>query len=314
LLEICRVPSESTNNGVFTMSEESVGFIGLGAMGLPMATNLIAAGFTVRIWNRTASKAEPLVARGATLAATPGEVVASGGIAVTMLADDAAVEAVTMGDGGLAARLAPDGIHISMSTIAPATARALADYHATRGSTYIAAPVFGRPDAAEQRQLVVCTSGPPAAKTRARPILDAIGRAVFEYGDDPGAANVAKLCGNFLIASALEAMGEALALAEKNALDRAQLASMLGKTLFACPVYQRYGAMIADKQHMPAGFALSLGLKDLNLVLAAADQARVPMPLAGLVKQRLLSGLAKKRDEMDWSALALGILDDSGIE
>ena len=141
------------------MSEETVGFIGLGAMGLPMATNLIAAGFTVRVWNRTASKAEPLVARGAMLATSPGEAVAPGGIAVTMLADDAAVEAVTMGDGGLAARLARGGIHLSMSTIAPATARALADYHATRGTTYIGSPVFGRPDAAEQRQLVVCTSG-----------------------------------------------------------------------------------------------------------------------------------------------------------
>jgi 3-hydroxyisobutyrate dehydrogenase-like beta-hydroxyacid dehydrogenase len=296
------------------MSDETVGFIGLGSMGLPMAANLIAAGFKVRVWNRTASKAQPLIGRGATLAASPGEAVAPGGIALTMLADDAAVEAVTMGAGGLAARLGPGGIHISMSTIAPATARALAAYHAARGSSYIAAPVFGRPDAAEQRQLVVCTSGPTAAKTRARPLLDAIGPVVFDYGDDPGAANVAKLCGNFLIASAIEAMGEALALAEKNALDRVQIASMLGKTLFACPVYQRYGAMIADKQHVPAGFALPLGLKDLNLVLEAAEQARVPMPLAGLVKLRLLSGLAKGRDEMDWSALALGVLDDSGLK
>lgn len=296
------------------MSDETVGFIGLGSMGLPMAANLITAGFKVRVWNRTASKAQPLVARGAILATDPGEVAAPGSIAVTMLADDAAVEAVTMGEAGLAARLGSGSIHISMSTIAPATARALADYHAARGSIYVAAPVFGRPDNAEQRQLVVCTSGPSAAKTRARPILDAIGRAVFDYGDDPGAANVAKLCGNFLISSAIEAMAEALALAEKNTLDRGQLASMLGKTLFACPIYQRYGAMIADKQHTPAGFALPLGLKDLNLVLEAADQAKVPMPLAGLVKQRLLSGVAKGRDEMDWSALALGVLDDSGIK
>jgi 3-hydroxyisobutyrate dehydrogenase-like beta-hydroxyacid dehydrogenase len=293
---------------------ENVGFIGLGAMGAPMAANLIAAGIIPTVWNRTAAKAAPLIAKGAKLASAPGDAASPGGVVITMLADDAALESVVTGERGIASRLGAGGIHISMSTIAPATARTFAKYHADRGSTYVAAPVFGRPDNAALRQIVVCTSGAPAAKQRTRPILDALGRAVFDFGDEPGAANVVKLCGNFLIASALEAMAEAQAMAKKNGIEPAQLAEMLGKTLFACPVYQRYGEAIAARRHTPAGFKVPLGLKDVELVLKTAGEVRSPMPLAGLVRERLVSALAKGRDEMDWSALALGVLDDAGIE
>jgi len=289
------------------------GFIGVGAMGLPMATNVLAAGIKLRVHNRTAAKAAPLIAAGATLAATAADTATPGGIVVTMLADDAAVENVVIGANGIATRLGSGGIHLSMSTIAPATARRMAAYHADHGSIYIAAPVFGRPDNAAARQLVVCTSGPTAAKERVRPILDAVGRAVFDYGEDPGAANVAKLTGNFLIAAALEAMAEAFTMAERNGVDRMKIAEMLGKTLFACPVYQRYGEMVAAKRHTPAGFALALGLKDVELVLKTGGDARVPMPIAAVVRDRLISGLAHGRDHMDWSALALGVLDDAGI-
>lgn len=294
------------------MSE--AGFIGLGAMGLPMAANLIAAGFQLRVWNRTASKAAPLTAQGATLCAHPADTVASGGMVVTMLADDAAAEAITCGDEGIAASLGAGGIHISMSTIAPATAERLARYHAEHGSTYLAAPVFGRPDNAQQRQLVICTSGPPSAKERVRPLLDAMGRAVFDFGEAPGAANVAKLCGNFLIASAIEAMAEAFTMAEKNGVERSKVHEMLSKTLFAAPVYQRYGEMVAAKRHTPAGFRLPLGLKDVELVLKTAGEARAPMPLAALLRERIIAGLAKGREEMDWSALALGVLDEAGLK
>ncbi|HEY2107516.1 MAG TPA: NAD(P)-dependent oxidoreductase, partial [Candidatus Binataceae bacterium] len=182
------------------------GFIGLGSMGLPMAENLLAAGFTLRVFNRTASKAQPLVAKGAVLASRHGDAAAPGGIVLTMLADDAAVESIVMGEGGLAARLAPGGIHVSMSTIAPSTARRLAQFHAERGSIYVASPVFGRPDAAAARQLVICTSGPAAAKERVRPLQEIIGHAIYDYGEEPAAANVVKVAGNFLIAAAIEAM------------------------------------------------------------------------------------------------------------
>jgi len=290
------------------------GFVGLGSMGLPMATNVAAAGVKLRVHNRTASKAAPLVANGATLAASAGEAATAGGIVMTMLADDAAVESVVRGADGIAARLGAGGIHVSMSTIAPATARRLASYHAEHGSIYIAAPVFGRPDNAAARQLVVCTSGPAAAKERVRPLLDAVGRAIFDYGEEPGAANVAKLTGNFLIAAALEAMAEAFTMAERNGVDRVKVAEMLGKTLFACPVYQRYGEMVAAKRNTPAGFALTLGLKDVELVLKTGGDARVPMPIAAVLRERLIAGIAHGRGEMDWSALALGALDDAGIK
>jgi 3-hydroxyisobutyrate dehydrogenase-like beta-hydroxyacid dehydrogenase len=297
------------------MSEKSehVGFIGLGAMGAPMAMNLIAAGILPTVWNRTEAKAAPLIAQGAKLASSPADAADPGGIVVSMLADDAAVEAVVIGDAGIGKRLGSGGIHLSMSTIGPATARRLARYHAEHGSIYVAAPVFGRPDNAAQRQLVVCTSGPQPAKVRVRPLLDAIGRAVFDFGEDPGAANVVKLCGNFLIASALEALGEALALSEKSGIERTKLAEMLGKTLFACPVYQRYGEAIAAHRYEPAGFKMPLGLKDVELVLETAGAVRTPMPLAALVRERLVSGLANGREELDWSALALGIQDDAGL-
>jgi 3-hydroxyisobutyrate dehydrogenase-like beta-hydroxyacid dehydrogenase len=290
------------------------GFIGLGSMGLPMAANLVAAEVKLRVHNRTASKAETLVAKGAVLASKAGDVAMAGGIVMTMLADDAAVESVVMGADGIAAKLGHGGIHVSMSTIAPATSRRLASYHAEHGSIYIAAPVFGRPDNAAARQLVICTSGPAAAKDRVRPLLEAIGRAIFDYGEEPGAANVAKLTGNFLIAAALESMAEAYTMAEANGVDRVKVAEMLGKTLFACPVYQRYGEMVASKRHTPAGFALKLGLKDVELVLKTAGEAGVPTPVAAVLRDRLIAGIAHGREEMDWSALALGVLDDAGIK
>ena len=283
-------------------------------MGLPMAANLIAAGIVPTVWNRTAAKAAPLIAKGAAVAASPAEAASPGGVVITMLADDVAVEAVVSGPDGIAARLGPGGIHVSMSTIAPATARWLARYHSERSSTYVAAPVFGRPDNAASRQLVICTAGPSAAKERVRPLLDAMGRTIFDFGEEPGAANIAKLCGNFLIGAAIEAMAEAFAMAEKGGLEPGKVAEMLGQTLFACPVYQRYGQMIATKRHTPAAFKLTLGLKDLELVLKTAGEVRAPMPLAGLVRERLVSALAKGRDEMDFSALAIGVLDDAGIK
>src|ERR1700677_3473357 len=243
------------------------GFVGLGAMGLPIASNLIAAGTQLHIYNRTASKAAPLIALGALHAATAGAAATPGGIVFSILADDYAVRSVTEGDDGLAARLAPGGIHVSMSTIAPATSRELARYHAERGSTYLGSPVFGRPENAEKKQLVVCVSGSAAAKARVRPLHEAIGRAIYDFGDAPDAANVAKLAGNFLIGAAVEAMAEAFTMVEKSGVDRLKVAQMLTQTLFAGPVYQNYGAMVAEKRHLPAGFKLALGLKDFELVL-----------------------------------------------
>jgi 3-hydroxyisobutyrate dehydrogenase-like beta-hydroxyacid dehydrogenase len=290
-----------------------IGFIGLGSMGLPMASNLLAAGHKLQVYNRTASKADSLVTRGAELKTDSAAVASPGGVVVTMLADDVALEALVVGAETIAHRLAPGGIHISMSTIAPATSRKLALYHADNGSIYVAAPVFGRPDAAAAKRLWICHSGPQQAKQKIASILDAMGQKTFDFGEDPGAANAVKLSGNFLIASAMESMAEALAMLEKNGMDRVAAIEMLTSTLFACPVYQGYGKAIAQMRHMPAGFRLALGLKDVDLALKTGAEVRAPMPVAAVVRDRLLSSIAKGRGEMDWSALALGARDDAGL-
>ena len=290
-----------------------IGFIGLGSMGLPMAASTLAAGHKLRVYNRTASKADSLIKRGAELMSNSAAVASPGGVVITMLSDDAALEAVVVGVDTIAHRLAPGGIHISMSTVAPATSRKLAQSHAENGSIYVAAPVFGRPEAAHAKRLWICDSGPQHAKHKIAPILDAIGQKTFEFGEDPGAANAVKLSGNFLIAAAMESIAEALAMLEKSGVDRVAAIEMLSSTLFACPVYQGYGNAIAHMRHTPAGFRLPLGLKDMELVLKTGGEVRAPMPVAAILRDRLLSSIAKGRGEMDWSALALVARDDAGL-
>ena len=293
---------------------ETLGFIGLGNMGEPIAANLIAAGHALRIYNRTASKAAPLVAKGATLAKNPADVASPGGIVFTMVADDRAIEELCLAPGSFVEKLGPGGIHISLSTIAPATARRLAEHHAKHKVEYVASPVFGRPEAAAAKKLWVCTSGHAAAKARVRPLLEAIGQGIFDFGEDAGAANVVKLCGNFMIAAAIETISEALALAEKNGVDKNAVADLFGKTLFACPVYQGYGKSIAAEKFEPAGFRLALGFKDVSLALSTATASSVPLPVASLLHDRYLAAIAKGRGDMDWTAIALGVAEDAGLK
>lgn len=292
----------------------TVGFIGLGAMGLPMAQNLLKAGYALQVYNRTGQKAAPLQAQGAALAAKPADLGRPGAVVITMVADDSALEEVVLGPEGFGGTLGPEGIHLSMSTVSPTLARNLASHHRRQGAAYLAAPVFGRPDAAAARKLWICLSGPAAARERARPVLEALGQGIFEFGEDPSAAHVVKLAGNFLIMAALEAMAEAFTLAEKSGIDRTAIATLMGQTLFACPIYQNYGKLVAAHQYQPAGFRLPLGLKDVTLALQAAADVRVPMPLASLVRDRLLASLAKGRQDLDWSALALEASEDAGLK
>jgi 3-hydroxyisobutyrate dehydrogenase-like beta-hydroxyacid dehydrogenase len=293
---------------------ETLGFIGLGNMGEPIAANLLRAGFGLRVYNRTAAKAAPLVAKGAAQISGEAEVAQAGGIILTMLADDRAVEEVALREHSFVERLGAGGIHISLSTIAPATSRRLAEHHAKHKVGYVAAPVFGRPEAAAAARLWVCTSGAAAAKQRVQPILTAISQGIFDFGEDYGAANVVKLCGNFLIASAIEAMAESQALARKNGVDPKALVEMFGKTLFACPMYQGYGKQIAEQRFEPAGFRLALGLKDIQLALQTGASSSVPMPIASVLRDRGLESVAKGRADMDWTAVALAVAEDAGLK
>jgi 3-hydroxyisobutyrate dehydrogenase-like beta-hydroxyacid dehydrogenase len=308
-----RVTDLRHEKGKFKMPE-TLGFIGLGNMGEPIASNLIQAGYALRVYNRTASKAAQLVAKGAAAAKTPADVAEPGGIVLTMLADDRAVEDACLPPGSFVERLGPGGIHVSISTISPDAARRLAEHHKKHQVEYIATPVFGRPEAAAAKRLWVCVSGAVEAKQRVRPLLDAIGQGIFDFGEEAAAANVVKLCGNFLIASAIEALSETLTLARKNGIDPKSVADMLGKTLFACPVYQGYGKSIAEQKFEPAGFRLALGLKDINLTLQTAASSAVPMPLASLLRDRWISAIANGRENMDWTAVALGVAENAGLK
>ncbi|HET8913918.1 MAG TPA: NAD(P)-dependent oxidoreductase [Ktedonobacteraceae bacterium] len=292
---------------------EKIGFIGLGNMGHALAQNLLADGYDLKVYNRTPDKADDLVKKGAILVSKPAEVVSKGGIVISVLSNDQAVEEIVFGKGGILPQMKEDTIHLSISTLGPDTARKLAKAHEEYGSKYVSSPVFGRPDAAATRTLWVCTAGPQAAKERVQPILQALSQGVYDFGEDVGAANIVKLAGNFMIVSAMEAMAEALTLGEKNGIERSALINMLTQTIFTGRIYQNYGQAISQKRYMPAGFFMELGLKDINLALKTAEEANMPMPLASLLRDRFMVGMAKGREKMDWSALSLGVSEDAGL-
>ncbi len=280
-----------------------MGFIGLGAMGEPMACNLLRAGHALKVYNRTRSRAEALANQGATRAETPAAACAPGVVA-TMLADDAAVEGVAFGEHGILEGLPRGGIHISHSTISTNLAHRLASTHRERDQFLVSAPVFGRPDAAQAARLLVVAAGPPEAIERCRPALEAVGRKLFVIGPEPPAANTVKLAGNFLIASMLETLGESFALLRKSGVDPATFLEIMVGSFFQSPIYENYGKIIAEQRYQPAGFKLKLGLKDMRLVLAAADEAAAPMPIASLIRDNLISGIAQGWGDLDWSAVA----------
>ena len=293
---------------------ETIGFIGLGGMGSAMAANVLKASFGLRVYNRTPERAKPLLEQGAAQADTPAGATQPGGIVVTMLTNDAAVEAVAFGDEGFGAVLGEGGVHVSMSTISPEMSRRLAERHAALGTQYVAAPVFGKPDAAAAQKLWIATSGPEEAKARVRPVLDSMGQGVYDFGEDAGAANIVKLCGNFLLGAAIEAMGEAFTLAQKNGIPRQAVYELFTNTLFACPVYQNYGKMIAAEHYQPIGAVPSLIRKDFGLVLQEAKTSHVPMPLASLVHDRLTAMVAKDREDRDWAGFAQEVSEGAGLK
>jgi len=288
-----------------------VGFVGLGRMGSGMAANLLAAGHPLSVYNRSQAKAEPLLRKGARLAKAPGEA-ARGEVVITMLADDDAVEQVVLGPAGILETLAPGAIHLSMSTISVAEAERLQIAHRNKGQEFVSATVFGRPDAAATAKLFIVAAGAPKAIARCQPLFDALGQRSFIVGLEAPMANLVKVSGNFLIASVIEALGEAMALVSKGGIDRAQYVDILTSTLFGAPVYKTYGALIAEERYSPAGFAADLGYKDVRLALAAAGDLKAPMPLASLLSDRFLALIAGGGGKLDWSALALLAKRDAG--
>ena len=286
-----------------------IGFLGLGQMGHSMAANLIRAGHEVTLYNRTPGKAAGL---GAPLAATPGAAAAGQEVVFTMLANDAALEAVLHGPDGVLAHLPCGAIHVSCSTISVALAEALTAAHEAAGQRFVSAPVFGRPDAAAAAKLFIAAAGAEADIARLQPLFDALGQRSFVMSDTPARANLVKLSGNFLIASVIEALGEALALVGKGGVDQRAYLDLLTSSLFNAPVYKTYGNLLVERNFEPPGFAAPLGQKDIRLVLTAAEALNVPMPLASLARDRFLTLLANGGEALDWSAFGALAAKDSG--
>jgi 3-hydroxyisobutyrate dehydrogenase-like beta-hydroxyacid dehydrogenase len=288
-----------------------VGFIGLGQMGTGMAASLLRAGHEVTVYNRTPGKAQGLVDQGARAAAEVADA-CRGDVVVTMLADDGAVEGVVVGKKGVIGSLRKGAIHVSMSTISVALSERLAAAHANAGQRFVAAPVFGRPEMAAAAKLFIVAAGAPSAIDACLPLFEAMGQKTFPIGDQPKAANLVKLSGNFLLASVIEGLGEAIALIGKAGVDRRRYLDLLTSTLFTAPAYKTYGGLITEERFEPPGFTALLGHKDIRLTLAAAETLRVPMPFAAVLHDRFLTLLAHGGEALDWSAIGQLAAKDAG--
>jgi 3-hydroxyisobutyrate dehydrogenase-like beta-hydroxyacid dehydrogenase len=290
----------------------NVSFVGLGKMGSAMARNLLRAGHQVAVFNRNREKAKALISDGATLANSPADACRNAEIVATMVSDDAALEELVFGNHGIASALEPNHIHVSHSTISTTLARRLTAEHDHRGQGYVSAPVFGRPDAAENRKLVVVAAGRHEWVERCQPLSEAVGRETFVVGPEPWQANAVKLCGNFMVVSMIEAFGEASAALRKARVSPHIFLDIMN-ALFGSPVIANYGRTIAEDQFEPAGFALRLGLKDVRLMLATADECQSPMPLASLIHDHLLSALAQGQGDMDWASISRILARNAGL-
>ncbi len=289
----------------------NVGFIGLGAMGVCMVRNLLQAGHRVTVFNRSPERASALVSDGAVIAACIEEAAAQEFV-ITMLAHDAATETVVFESDFINA-MPSDGVHICMATISAQLGKRLAETHAKAGRAYISAPVFGRPPAAAAAQLFIVAGGDPAALARCQPLLDAMGQQTYHVSHAPEAANVVKITGNFMLATLIESLGEACALTRSYGIAPTQLIEILTGSIFPAPVYKIYGGIIANETFEPPGFTLRLGLKDIRLALAAADDKEIALPLASLLRDNYLKALTKGYENLDWAALALVAQEDAGF-
>ena len=290
----------------------SIGFIGLGRMGLPMAQNLLDADFPLAVFNRTASRADTLRQNGARWANSPRDLAAQSDIVISIIADDAALRAIALGEDGILAGLKPDGIHVDMSTVSPDVTKELAPLYHDREAHFVASPVFGRPEAAAAAKLWICPAGSAAAIDRCRPAFEVMGQGVIVVGDEPHLANVLKLVGNFFVIAGIETLSEALTLAEKGGLQNETVLELI-RALLPVPLFQGYGSRIARQEFAPAGFALALGLKDVGLMQKLAKDVVAPLPLADLADNHLRAAFARGRGDLDWGALATVLREMAGL-
>lgn len=291
-----------------------VGLIGLGRMGTAMARRVLAAGHDLLVYNRTPQKAGDLVQAGARAVASVSAACADREVLITMVADDSALQEVALASGGVRDSLPSGASHVAMGTHGVAAIRALEAAHVAVRQGFIAAPVLGRPEAVDAGKLGIVAAGPADALATCAPMFRAIGGRVFHAGHRPEGAAAIKLANNFVLGCCIEALGEAFALARKYEVAPMLLFEVLTEGLFAAPAYETYGSIIAEERYEHVGFSARLGLKDMNLVLAAADTARVPLPSANVVRDRLLSAIAHGDGDRDWSVIAREQARASGLD
>ena len=288
-----------------------IGFVGLGRMGAGVAENLLKAGHKVTVWNRSPGPVEALAAKGAVAAKTPQEAM-QGALLFSLLASDAVMRG--MGFAGALLDAAKKGlVHVNMATISPSFAAELSEAHEARGLTYVSAPVFGRPDAAASGQLEIVAAGNQAALKMLAPVFAVLARKIVIVGEEPQKANLLKIAGNFMIASAIETMGEAFALLKKGGVDPKLFHDVMTERLFTGVAYKNYGGMILAERFEPAGFALKLGLKDVNLARGAAEELTITLPIADLVSSHFRDALREGWGEKDWSAVGALAAKQAGV-
>ena len=288
-----------------------IGFIGLGQMGRGMAQRLLDAGHALIAWNRSPAPAEALRERGAVVAADVEQALGAE-IVISMLADDAAVEAVWL-DGRLVERMPAGTLHLNMASIGLDLGRRLAAAHAAHGSPYVAAPVFGRPEIAERGELDIVAAGPQEALQRCTPLFQALGRRWFALGPRPEQANVVKIARNFMLAAIIESLGEAFALVEKNGVAPRAFLDIITGTSMNAPAFVNYGRMMLERPSQPT-FPLRLGLKDVELALAAGAASQVPLPTGALIREQHLAALAHGYGDRDWAELGNWIAECAGLK
>lgn len=287
-----------------------VGFIGLGNMGLPMAHNILKAGFSLLFFNRSKGKGESLIASGAKETSSLSELASSCDIIVSMVSNDAALKEVVK-EMFQASKL--PAVHISMSTVSPETSDMMEAGHKEKGMLYVAAPVSGRPERAKEGKLWIFLAGESHAKEKVTPILASMSTRVFDLGERPRQASLFKLCNNFMILSLVESFSEALAIFEKNGISAQTASEIWGNSLFDSPVFHSYTPMLCKRNFADGGFALELGLKDMRLLRACADLAQVPMPFLSTLHSKLLTCMNLRREKFDWSAIALVTFEEAGL-
>lgn len=280
-----------------------IGFIGLGAMGLGMARQLLEADYDVTVWNRSPGPVETLSAQGANAAKSADAAARSSEVLISMLPDDTVAHDVLIESKALEA-LPKDAVHVNMATVSVGFARGMVALHRRLGSHYVAAPVLGRPDVAAAGKLNIIAAGTSTVVERVMPILEAMGQKVWSVDEPPEHANVVKIAANFMLASAIESMGEASALTQAHGVGRDTFLEIVTNTLFAAPAYQGYGKMIREASYTPAGMKMSWGLKDVGLALQASHERHVPLPFAGILRDSLLDAMAHGDGDKDWSAMA----------